>query len=77
MEQWLKATEVHVPLHPLQVYIDEAAYWLTKYFHTLDLTFEAASAEVSTAVKPLYSRPVRTTFSISAACMFLLSKYNI
>jgi hypothetical protein len=35
MEQWVSMLEVHVPKHPLQFQIDEAAYALNNYFTML------------------------------------------
>lgn len=71
MQHWLLITEVHVPLHPLQAYIDEAAYVLEEFFRVLEITYMAASEEVRKNAKQVYDdKDVRTNFFTSVAGKF-------
>lgn len=61
MYEWICATKVHVPKHPLQFQIDEAARGLLTYCATLDTVIETSAADVQQLLK-FHMLPARVQF---------------
>lgn len=61
MYEWICAMKVHVPKHPLQFQIDEAARGLLTYCATLDTVIETSAADVQQLLK-FHMLPARVQF---------------